>query len=60
VNSVDYTALWQALDNGPLWVIVIALIVIVVARIPGVNRRLARLLDPLVRWWTRGTLTDRW
>jgi hypothetical protein len=30
-----------------------------VSRIPIINRRLARLLDPVVRWWTRGTLTDQ-
>lgn len=52
------TALNDLLD-GPLWVILVAFFIIVIARIPGVNRRLARLLDPVVRWWTRGALTDQ-
>lgn len=55
----EYQAAFDALTNAPVLVVVVALAVIVVLRIPAVNRRLARLLDPLVRWWTRGTLIDQ-
>ncbi|UXA19571.1 hypothetical protein [Mycobacterium sp. SMC-4] len=45
--------------SGPTIAGATAFIVLVITRIPVVNRRLARLLDPLVRWWTRGALTDQ-
>lgn len=37
----------------------IASVVIGLSRVPSVNRRLARLLDPVIRWWSRGALTDQ-
>ena len=58
-SAGEYQVVLDALSNAPVLVVVLALAVIVVMRIPVVNRRLARLLDPLVRWWTQGTLNDQ-
>lgn len=55
----EYQVVFEALTNAPILVVVVALVAIVVLRIPAVNRRLAQLLDPIVRWWTRGTLADQ-
>ncbi|GAS98914.1 iron dependent repressor [Mycolicibacterium canariasense] len=47
------------LISGPTVAGATAFILLVITRIPAVNRRVARLLDPVVRWWTRGALTDQ-
>ncbi|WP_283612290.1 hypothetical protein [Mycolicibacterium poriferae] len=45
--------------SGPTIAGATAFIILVLTRIPAINRRLSRLLDPLVRWWTRGALIDQ-
>ena len=45
--------------SGPTITGLTAFVLLLIARIPTVNRRMSRFLDPLVRWWTRGALTDQ-
>ena len=45
--------------SGPTITGLVAFVLLLIARIPGINRRMSRFLDPLVRWWTRGALTDQ-
>lgn len=45
-------------DLGSPIIAVILFLLVLVLRLPRFNRRVAALLDPVVRWWTRGALTD--
>ena len=45
--------------SGPTITGLVAFAVLLIARIPLVNRKMSRFLDPIVRWWTRGALTDQ-
>lgn len=50
------------MSGWPDWVAPVAgaasVVLVAVGRIPVINHRLAHLLEPLVRWWTRGELVD--
>ena len=45
-------------DVGSPLVAVVLFIAVLVLRLPRFNRRVSRFMDPIVRWWTRGALTD--
>ncbi|SBS73759.1 hypothetical protein MHPYR_180039 [uncultured Mycobacterium sp.] len=45
--------------GGPTIAGAVALILLIVLRIPRINRKVSQLMVPLVRWWSRGSLIDQ-